>query len=83
MILFIVIILMNQETDLGLFTKALVFASRKHADQRRKNGDIPYINHPIEVANFLTQAGISDLNTLCGAILHDTIEDTDTTAEEL
>lgn len=66
-----------------LFTEALQFASRKHMSQRRKNGDIPYINHPIEVANILAQAGIQDYNVLCAAILHDTVEDTDTSPEEL
>lgn len=68
---------------LSLFLKALKFASLKHTSQRRKAGDIPYINHPIEVAEFLGQAGISDYEVLSAAILHDTVEDTDTTPEEL
>lgn len=74
---------MDRELGIALFTRALQFASRKHASQRRKNGDIPYINHPIEVANILAQAGITDYNVLCAALLHDTIEDTETTPEEL
>ena len=53
--------------------KAIEFASQKHAFQRRKNADIPYINHPIEVFNFLVKANITDYNTLCAAILHDTV----------
>lgn len=69
----------------GLFLKALVFAADKHRDQRRKDADAsPYINHPIALANILVnEGGITDINVLCGAILHDTIEDTETTKEEL
>ncbi|MGZ8212458.1 MAG: HD domain-containing protein [Burkholderiales bacterium] len=65
--------------------KALHFAADKHRDQRRKDeGASPYINHPIEVAELLARvAGVTDIVTLQGAILHDTIEDTNTTAEEL
>src|SRR6476620_8506819 len=65
--------------------KALHFAADKHRDQRRKNAEAsPYINHPIEVAELLARVGgVSDLVTLQGAILHDTIEDTQTTPEEL
>ena len=72
---------MDRPASLALFTQALQFASRKHQAQRRKNGDIPYINHPIEVANILSQAGIEDYNVLCAAILHDTVEDTETSPE--
>jgi guanosine-3',5'-bis(diphosphate) 3'-pyrophosphohydrolase len=69
----------------GLFLKALVFAADKHKNQRRKDADAsPYINHPIALANILVnEGGITDINVLCGAILHDTIEDTETTKEEL
>ena len=65
--------------------KALHFAADKHRDQRRKDEDAsPYINHPIEVAELIARVGgVSDLVTLQGAILHDTIEDTNTTPEEL
>ena len=69
----------------GLFLKALVFAADKHKNQRRKDADAsPYINHPIALANILVnEGGVTDINVLCGAILHDTIEDTETTKEEL
>jgi guanosine-3',5'-bis(diphosphate) 3'-pyrophosphohydrolase len=65
--------------------KALHFAADKHRDQRRKDAEAsPYINHPIEVAELLARVGgVTDLITLQGAILHDTIEDTQTTPEEL
>jgi|SRR5580698_1593570 guanosine-3',5'-bis(diphosphate) 3'-pyrophosphohydrolase len=64
---------------------ASAFAAHKHRDQRRKGADAsPYINHPIAVANVLAnEAGITDATTLAAALLHDTIEDTDTTVEEL
>src|SRR6202043_2940771 len=64
---------------------ALNFAAQKHSRQRRKDSEAsPYINHPIAVAEVLSRiGGISDLPTLQAAILHDTIEDTDTSAPEL
>jgi guanosine-3',5'-bis(diphosphate) 3'-pyrophosphohydrolase len=65
--------------------KAAAFAAEQHRDQRRKGSDAaPYINHPIAVANVLAnEAGIDDAEVLCAAMLHDTIEDTGTTEEEL
>lgn len=65
--------------------KAIEFASRKHSRQRRKDADAsPYINHPIRVTYLLADTGgITDLVTLMAAVLHDTIEDTETTAQEL
>ena len=70
---------------LGPLLTALHFAADKHRDQRRKDEEAsPYINHPIEVAELLARVGgVKDLVTLQGAILHDTIEDTNTTGEEL
>jgi len=70
--------------DLALIVKAASFAAGKHRDQRRKNGDIPYINHPLGVARLLTEVGgVRDTNVIVGAILHDTVEDTDATHGEL
>lgn len=64
--------------------KAYHFSAQKHTQQRRKDKDSsPYINHPIEVANILTEAEITDTDTLIAGILHDTIEDTKTTYEEI
>ena len=64
---------------------ALEFAAEKHKGHRRKGGkDVPYINHPISVATMLvTVGGVTDPDILAAALLHDTVEDTDTTAEEL
>ena len=65
--------------------RALEFSAAKHRDQRRKDREAsPYINHPIEVASVLANVGgVGDLTTLVAAILHDTIEDTDTSPEDL
>lgn len=65
--------------------QALAFAAHKHRDQRRKDEDAsPYINHPIALANILVNEGVvTDPVVLCAAILHDTIEDTETTHDEL
>ena len=69
----------------GPLLTALQFASAKHRNQRRKDADAsPYINHPIAVAHLLATTGqVSDIATLMAAVLHDTIEDTETTPEEL
>lgn len=73
-----------------LFATACHFAAKKHANQRRKNtAGSPYIEHPLEVAKFIAEMPefdrVPDLNqdVLCAAVLHDTIEDTDTHANEL
>ena len=75
---------MQYETQKELLG-ATVFAARKHQDQRRKGQDrLPYVNHVIEVAEMLARvAGTSDLAILQAALLHDTVEDTDTTFEEI
>lgn len=64
---------------------AIAFAANKHKNQRRKDADAsPYINHPIALANLLlNEAGVEDQRVLIAAVLHDTIEDTDTTEQEL
>ena len=71
--------------DLGTVFKALAFAARKHRDQRRKDAEAsPYINHPIALADVLCNEGkITDVQTISAAILHDTLEDTETSAAEI
>jgi guanosine-3',5'-bis(diphosphate) 3'-pyrophosphohydrolase len=71
--------------ELALLLKALAFAAHKHRDQRRKDAEAsPYINHPIALADVLVnEGGVTDTEVLCAALLHDTVEDTDTTHEEL
>ena len=68
-----------------LILKAAHFAAQKHRDQRRKNEDAsPYINHPISVAKIISEIGnVEDPEVLAAALLHDTIEDTETTIDEL
>lgn len=68
-----------------LLIRALHFAAHKHRDQRRKDNEAsPYINHPIDVMTILAiEAKIDDVNILAAALLHDTLEDTETTFEEL
>ena len=63
---------------------AVAFAAEKHRNQRRKDAEAsPYINHPIQLASLLKRQGIDDIVVLCAALLHDTVEDTNTTPEEL
>ena len=75
----------NTGSQLGAFVKAVAFAADKHRNQRRKDADAsPYINHPIALANVLAnEGGVDDATVLCAAVLHDTIEDTETTADEI
>src|SRR5690606_25318112 len=63
----------------------LEFAAHNHRDQRRKDADAsPYISHPLSVANVLRNEGrIADPAILAAALLHDTLEDTETSFEEL
>jgi guanosine-3',5'-bis(diphosphate) 3'-pyrophosphohydrolase len=74
-----------EPVDTGLILQALVFAAHKHRDHRRKDPDhSPYINHLIEVTDLLYRVGgVRDTDLLVAAILHDTIEDTHTSPEEI
>lgn len=66
------------------FLDALNFAALRHRWQRRKGErGAPYVNHLIEVANILASHGLEDTDLLCAAVLHDTIEDTDASADEI
>lgn len=69
----------------GTLIGAVAFAAEKHRNQRRKDADAsPYINHPIALANVLANEGrVHDVAVICAAVLHDTIEDTETTEDEL
>jgi guanosine-3',5'-bis(diphosphate) 3'-pyrophosphohydrolase len=64
---------------------AVEFAAEKHRDQRRKDKDAsPYINHPIQVAELISRVGkVDDIAVLMAAVLHDTVEDTETTFDEI
>ncbi len=71
--------------NLKTLVEAISFAAKKHRYQKRKGADQePYINHPLEVLNLLTNVGkIDDFDVLIAAVLHDTIEDTKTSKEEI
>jgi hypothetical protein len=68
-----------------LMLKAAQFAAQKHKDQRRKDtAASPYINHPLTLANILREEGdVEDPTVIAAALLHDSIEDTQTSYDEL
>ncbi|XP_014264849.2 guanosine-3',5'-bis(diphosphate) 3'-pyrophosphohydrolase MESH1 [Maylandia zebra] len=72
-------------SDVALLLETVQFAAEKHRNQRRKDPEgTPYINHPIGVARILShEGGVTDIEVLQAALLHDTVEDTDTTPAEL
>ncbi len=67
--------------DFALIDKAVDYANKKHAAQKRKDGS-PYIIHPLAVAQIVTEIGL-DMDAILGALLHDCIEDTDASHEEI
>jgi guanosine-3',5'-bis(diphosphate) 3'-pyrophosphohydrolase len=71
--------------DISVVTKAMEFAAEKHRSQTRKDAaNTPYINHPISLAHLLADVGgITDANVIAAALLHDTVEDTDATVEDI
>ncbi|WP_371398280.1 bifunctional (p)ppGpp synthetase/guanosine-3',5'-bis(diphosphate) 3'-pyrophosphohydrolase [Fretibacter rubidus] len=71
----------DPSVDEALLNKAYVFAMKAHGDQMRHSGD-PYYAHPIEVAGILATLKL-DVASICTALLHDVLEDTDTTYEEM
>lgn len=71
----------TDKVDKDLITKAYVYALNKHGTQLRESGE-PYISHPLEVATILTSLKM-DQDTVIAGILHDTVEDTDATIEEI
>jgi len=75
---------MEGRNPLPLVIEALAFAAERHAGHTRKGDDAgPYINHPIDVAARLVEAGIDDPSILAAALLHDVVEDTGTTLAEI
>ncbi|MDI3471707.1 MAG: GTP diphosphokinase / guanosine-3',5'-bis(diphosphate) 3'-diphosphatase [Pseudolabrys sp.] len=71
----------NPNSNEALLNRAYVYAMRAHGEQRRASGD-PYFSHPLEVAAILTDLKLDDA-TIAAALLHDTIEDTETTRAEI
>jgi len=79
----------DRNTDIAIAIPALMeatlFAADKHRGQKRKDAQkTPYINHPIYVVNLMAGVGgITDIELLQAGMLHDTVEDTDTSPEEI
>jgi guanosine-3',5'-bis(diphosphate) 3'-pyrophosphohydrolase len=71
----------NPDTDETLLNKAYIYAMRAHGTQKRASGD-PFFAHPLEVAAILTDMRLDDA-TIVAAVLHDTVEDTEATLEEI
>jgi GTP diphosphokinase / guanosine-3',5'-bis(diphosphate) 3'-diphosphatase len=71
----------NPNTDEAMLNRAYVYAMKAHGNQKRASGD-PYFAHPLEVAAILTDLKLDDA-TIVAAVLHDTIEDTEATREEI
>ena len=67
----------------GLAAEAYAFAARAHEGQDRKGDGSPYIRHPVEVARLLHREGVDDEVTMAAAFLHDVVEDSDTTLDEI
>ena len=71
----------NKKVDIKLVTRAYNYAFMHHGEQKRKSGE-PYIIHPLNVANIIAGLGL-DATTICAALLHDVVEDTDVTRDDL
>ena len=71
----------DPDADEDALNRAYVFAMKKHGAQLRASGD-PYYSHPVEVAGILTKFKLDSASVIAG-LLHDTVEDTDTTVEEI
>ena len=71
----------NNNYDMDKIRKAYKFAEKSHGDQRRESG-IPYILHPTSVACIVAELGM-DTDSICSALLHDVVEDTPVTFQEV
>lgn len=71
----------KRKSDTRLIMKVYEFADNQHKEQFRKSGE-PYIIHPVQVAYILATLELDD-STICAALLHDVLEDTEVTKEEL
>ena len=71
----------HPEADIGLIEKAYVYSAKAHAGQVRLSGE-PYLMHPLEVAGILARMKL-DVFSIASALLHDSLEDTDTKLEDL
>lgn len=70
-------------SDLRFYAKAIRFCIDSHGDQERKYTGEPYWHHPVNVSSILIESGISNIDMVCAAILHDTVEDTEATLQDI
>ncbi len=70
-------------TDSSIVSRAILFATTKHIHQTRKANGLPYVTHPLSVMQILIEHDVNDPEVLAAAVLHDTLEDTDTTFDDL
>jgi guanosine-3',5'-bis(diphosphate) 3'-pyrophosphohydrolase len=72
------ILCISEMNEFGLYVKAASFAAEAHGSQMRKTDGktIPYITHPLRVAERMRMAGVTNEGVLCAAVLHDVVEDT-------
>ncbi|MEP6864774.1 MAG: HD domain-containing protein, partial [Deltaproteobacteria bacterium] len=71
----------DPNADLALVRRAYEFAAQAHEGQTRKSGD-PYVTHPISVARIIAELKL-DVSSICAGLLHDCVEDTSATVEQL
>ncbi|MFZ5584772.1 MAG: RelA/SpoT family protein [Thermodesulfobacteriota bacterium] len=71
----------HPQADVGAVMKAYVFSAKVHAGQLRKSGE-PYLSHPLAVASLMTEMHL-DVASICAALMHDTVEDTTATLEQI
>ncbi len=67
---------------MNVLEEAIIFATKAHEGQRRKSGNVPYILHPLEVANIIASVD-GELETMAAGVLHDTVEDCDVDPREI
>ncbi len=71
----------NRRSDIKLINRVYEFAEKNHGDQKRRSGE-PYISHPLEVAYIVSTLELDD-NAICAALLHDVVEDTEITLDDI
>jgi guanosine-3',5'-bis(diphosphate) 3'-pyrophosphohydrolase len=71
----------DASADTGLIERSFAFAAERHAGQRRRSGD-PYVVHPVGVARIISELRL-DVPSVCAGLLHDCVEDTSATAEDI
>jgi len=71
------------DREIKLYVKAIKFCVKAHGTQIRRYTGEPYWHHPVNVSNILVESGEHDIDMLCAAVLHDVVEDTETTVADV